>query len=95
MTQTKSGNMWQVRFSKEAEKDKKLLKSAGLEERTKKLLNVLSVNPYQIPPSYEKLVGNLKGYYSRRINLQHRIVYKVYDDIKVVVIHAMWTHYEK
>lgn len=91
----KSGNMWQVKFSKEAEKDKKLLKSAGLEERAKKLLNVLSVNPYQIPPSYEKLVGNLKGYYSRRINLQHRIVYKVYDDIKVVVIHAMWTHYEK
>ena len=95
MTQMKSGNMWQIKFSKEAEKDKKLLKSAGLEERAKKLLNVLSVNPYQIPPSYEKLVGNLKGYYSRRINLQHRIVYKVYDDIKVVVIHAMWTHYEK
>ena len=87
--------MWQVKFSKEAEKDKKLLKSAGLEERAKKLLNVLSVNPYQVPPSYEKLVGNLKGYYSRRINLQHRVVYKVYDDIKVVVVHAMWTHYEK
>ena len=87
--------MWQVKFSKEAEKDKKLLKSAGLAERAKKLLNVLSVNPYQIPPSYEKLVGNLKGYYSRRINLQHRIVYRVYDDIKVVVVHAMWTHYEK
>ena len=95
MTLTKSGNMWQVKFSKEAEKDKKLLKSAGLEERAKKLLNVLSVNPYQVPPSYEKLVGNLKGYYSRRINLQHRVVYKVYDDIKVVVVHAMWTHYEK
>ena len=87
--------MWQVKFSKEAEKDKKLLKQAGLAERAKKLLNVLSVNPYQTPPSYEKLVGNLKGYYSRRINLQHRIVYKVYDDIKIVVIHAMWTHYEK
>lgn len=87
--------MWQIKFTKEAEKDKKLLKSAGLEEKVKKLLNVLSVNPYQIPPSYEKLVGNLKGYYSRRINLQHRIVYRVYDDIKVVVIHTMWTHYEK
>ena len=95
MTLTKSGNMWQVKFSKEAEKDKKLLKSAGLEERAKKLLNVLSVNPYQVPPSYEKLVGNLKGYYSRRINLQHRIVYKVCDDIKVVVIHTMWPHCEK
>ena len=87
--------MWQVKFSKEAEKDKKLLKQAGLAERAKKLLNVLSVNPYQTPPSYEKLVGNLKGYYSRRINLQHRIVYKVYDETKIVVIHAMWTHYEK
>ena len=87
--------MWLVKFSKEAEKDKKLLKQAGLAERAKKLLNVLSVNPYQTPPSYEKLVGNLKGYYSRRINLQHRIVYKVYDETKIVVIHAMWTHYEK
>ena len=95
MTQTKNGNMWQVKFSKEAEKDKKLLKSAGLEERTKKLLNVLSVNPYQNPPSYEKLVGNLKGYYSRRINIQHRIVYKIYNEEKIVVIHTMWTHYEK
>ena len=87
--------MWQVKFAKEAEKDKKLLKAAGLSEKAKKLLNVLSVNPYQIPPSYEKLVGNLKGYYSRRINIQHRIVYRVFDDIKIVVIHAMWTHYEK
>ena len=89
MTQMKSGNMWQIKFSKEAEKDKKLLKSAGLEERAKKLLNVLSVNPYQVPPSYEKLVGNLKGYYSRRINIQHRIVYRVYDEAIVVLIHAM------
>ena len=87
--------MWQVKFTKEAEKDKKLLKAAGLSEKAKKLLNVLSVNPYQIPPSYEKLVGNLKDYYSRRINIQHRIVYRVFDDIKIVVIHAMWTHYEK
>ena len=87
--------MWQVKFTKEAEKDKKLLKAAGLSEKAKKLLNVLSVNPYQIPPSYEKLVGNLKGYYSRRINIQHRIVYRVFDDMKIVVVHAMWTHYEK
>ena len=87
--------MWQVKFTKEAEKDKKLLKAAGLSEKAKKLLNVLSVNPYQIPPSYEKLVGNLKGYYSRRINIQHRIVYRVFDDTKTVVVHAMWTHYEK
>ena len=87
--------MWQIKISKEAEKDKKLLKAAGLMEKAKKLLNVLSVNPYQVPPSYEKLVGNLKGYYSRRINIQHRIVYRILDDTKTVVIHAMWTHYEK
>ncbi len=87
--------MWQVKFTKEAEKDKKLLRASGLSEKAKKLLNVLSVNPYQIPPSYEKLVGNLKGYYSRRINIQHRIVYRVFDDMKIVVVHAMWTHYEK
>ena len=87
--------MWQIKFTKEAEKDKKLLKSAGLVEKAKKLLNVLSENPYKNPPSFEKLVGNLKGYYSRRINLHHRIVYRVLDDQKIVVIHAMWTHYEK
>ena len=87
--------MWKIKFTKEAEKDKKLLKSAGLVEKAKKLLNVLSENPYKNPPSFEKLVGNLKGYYSRRINLHHRIVYRVLDDQKIVVIHAMWTHYEK
>ncbi len=81
--------MWQVKFSKEAEKDKQLLKQAGLAEKAKKLLNVLSVNPYQVPPSYEKLVGNLKGYYSRRINIQHRIVYRVLDANKTVIVHAM------
>ena len=81
--------MWQVKFSKEAEKDKQLLKQAGLAEKAKKLLNVLSVNPYQVPPSYEKLVGSLKGYYSRRINIQHRIVYRVLDANKTVIVHAM------
>ena len=81
--------MWKIKFTKEAEKDKKLLKSAGLVEKAKKLLNVLSENPYKNPPSFEKLVGNLKGYYSRRINLHHRIVYRVLDDQKIVVIHAM------
>ena len=95
MIQTKSGSMWLVKFTKEAEKDKQLLKRAGLAEKAKKLLKVLSINPYQIPPSYEKLVGNLKGYYSRRINIQHRIVYRILDDEKIVVVHAMWTHYEK
>ena len=85
--------MWIIKFTKNAEKDKKLIKSAGLEERVKKLLNLIAKNPIQNPPSYEKLVGDLQGYYSRRINLQHRLVYKVYEDINTVVVHSMWSHY--
>ena len=81
--------MWIGKFTKNAEKDKKLLKSAGLEERVKKLLNRIAQNPFQNPPSYEKLVGDLQGYYSRRINLQHRLVYKVHEDINTVVVHSM------
>ena len=84
--------MWIIKFTKNAEKDKKLIKSAGLEERVKKLLNLIAKNPFQNPPSYEKLVGDLEGYYSRRINLQHRLVYKVYEDINTVVVHSMWSH---
>ena len=85
--------MWIIKFTKNAEKDKKLIKSAGLEERVKKLLNLIAKNPFQNPPSYEKLVGDLQGYYSRRINLQHKLVYKVYEDINTVVVHSMWSHY--
>ena len=85
--------MWIIKFTKNAEKDKKLLKNAGLEEKAKKLLNLILNNPFQIPPSYEKLVGDLEGYYFRRINLQHRLVYKVYKEINTVVIHSMWSHY--
>ncbi|MCH3910080.1 MAG: Txe/YoeB family addiction module toxin [Bacilli bacterium] len=88
--------MWDVRFSENAEKDKKLLKQAGLEEKAKKLLDILREDPFQNPPSYEKLVGDLKGYYySRRINLQHRLVYKVDLEEKIVEVRAMWTHYER
>ena len=87
--------VWIIKFTKSAEKDKKLLKSAGLEDKAKKILNLIANDPFQTPPSYEKLVGDLKGYYSRRLNIQHRIVYKVYKEINTVVIHAMWTHYEK
>lgn len=87
--------MWDVRFSKNAEKDKKLLKQIGLEEKVKKLLDILRIDPFQNPPSYEKLVGDLKGYYSRRINLQHRLVYKVDLEDKIVEVRAMWTHYER
>ena len=85
--------MWEIKFTKAAEKDKKLLKQAGLDAKAKKLLNVIASDPFQTPPSYEKLIGDLKGYYSRRINIQHRIVYRVYPDLQIVVIHAMWTHY--
>jgi toxin YoeB len=87
--------MWDVRFSKNAEKDKRLLKQAGLEEKAKRLLDILRVDPFQNPPSYEKLVGDLKGFYSRRINLQHRLVYKVDLEEKIVEVRAMWTHYER
>jgi len=87
--------MWEIRFTKAAEKDKKLLKQAGLDSKAKKLLNLIAADPFQTPPSYEKLIGDLKGYYSRRINIQHRIVYRVYPDLKIVVIHAMWTHYDQ
>ena len=81
--------MWIIKFTKNAEKDKKLLKGAGLEEKAKKLLNLIANNPFQTPPSYEKLVGDLEGYYSRRINLQHRLVYKVYKEINTIVVHSM------
>ena len=87
-------DMWIVKFTKNAEKDKKLLKSAGLEEKTKKLLELISINPFANPPAYEKLVGDLDGYYSRRINLQHRLVYQVYEDKQMVKIIRMWTHYD-
>ena len=85
--------MWVIRFTKNAEKDKEFLKGAGLDGKVKKLLNIIAENPFQNPPSYEKLGGDLAGYYSRRINLQHRLVYKVYKEINTIVIHAMWSHY--
>ena len=69
------------------------MKQEGLDSKAKKLLNLIADEPFQTPPSFEKLIGDLKGYYSRRINIQHRIVYKVYTELKIVVIHAMWTLY--
>lgn len=87
--------MYTVKFSKKAEKDKKLLKAAGLEKNTKELLDILVNNPYQNPPHYESLVGDLKGHYSRRINIQHRLVYSVDEDRHEVLVRRMWSHYEK
>lgn len=83
--------MYQVLFSKHAEKDKKLLKQAGLEKKAKQLLNILCKDPLQSPPPYEKLLGDLKGKYSRRINITHRIVYKI--EGKQVIVLRMWSHY--
>lgn len=87
--------MWIVLFTKNAEKDKPKLKVAGLEKKAKSLLILLSENPFQAPPSYEKLVGDLNGYYSRRINIQHRLVYRVDSQKNIVIVHSMWSHYER
>ena len=70
--------MYIIRFGKQADKDKKMLKGAGLDIKARNLLNIIGKNPFQNPPPYERLVGNLNGYYSRRINIQHRLVYQVY-----------------
>jgi Txe/YoeB family toxin of toxin-antitoxin system len=85
---------WQVVFTRQAQKDAKNLSAAGLRSKTERLLAVLAANPYQTTPPYEKLVGDLAGAYSRRINIQHRLVYQVVDDLKVVKVLRMWTHYE-
>jgi Txe/YoeB family toxin of toxin-antitoxin system len=85
---------WQLVFTKQAQKDAKKLASSGLKAKAKQLLDVLASNPYQNPPPYEKLVGDLAGAYSRRINIQHRLVYQVLDQIQTVKVLRMWTHYE-
>jgi toxin YoeB len=85
---------WKVVFTKEAQKDAKKLSSSGLAEKAQGLLVILRANPYQNPPPYEKLVGDLKGLYSRRINIQHRLVYEVLAEEKTVKVIRMWTHYE-
>ncbi|PXF31280.1 toxin of toxin-antitoxin system [Pokkaliibacter plantistimulans] len=85
---------WQVVFAKQAQKDAQKLAAAGLKEKAKELLQVLAANPYQNPPPYEKLVGDLAGAYSRRINIQHRLVYQVLTEDRIVKVLRMWTHYE-
>lgn len=86
--------MYEVKLSKRAQKDLQKLKQSGLSKKAKSLVDILKENPWQNPPPYEKLVGDLNGFYSCRINVQHRLVYKVYEDEKVVAIYSMWTHYE-
>jgi toxin YoeB len=85
---------WRIVYTKQAQKDAQKLLSAGLKAKADKLLDILKENPYQTPPSYEKLVGDLVGAYSRRINIQHRLVYQVLDSDRVVKVIRMWTHYE-
>jgi toxin YoeB len=85
---------WRLVFTKQAQRDAKKLARAGLKPKAQKLLDVLADDPYQAPPPYERLVGDLAGACSRRINIQHRLVYQVLDDIKTVKIIRMWTHYE-
>ena len=85
---------WILVFTKQAKKDAKKLASSNLKPQAKRILDILTINPYQNPPPYEKLVGDLAGACSRRINIQHRLVYQVLDSIKTVKVIRMWTHYE-
>jgi len=86
--------MWRVVFTKRALKDAKKLSAAGLRSKAETLLDILRENPYQTPPAFEKLIGDLAGAYSRRINIQHRLVYQILKDEKTVKVIRMWTHYE-
>ena len=85
---------WQLVYTRHAQKDARKLASSGLKKNALSLLKVLEENPYQNPPPYEKLVGDLAGAYSRRINIQHRIVYQVLEEERIVKILRLWTHYE-
>jgi Txe/YoeB family toxin of toxin-antitoxin system len=85
---------WRVLYTRQAENDAKKLTAAGLRDKAGELLKILATNPYQNPPPYEKLVGDLAGAYSRRINIHHRLVYQIYDEERVVKVIHMWTHYE-
>ncbi|MBA2880200.1 Txe/YoeB family toxin of toxin-antitoxin system [Desulfosalsimonas propionicica] len=85
---------WRIIFTKQAQKDAKKLSASGLRSKAEELIQILCDNPYQTPPPYEKLLGDLAGAYSRRINIQHRLVYQIIDNEKRVKIIRMWTHYE-
>ena len=86
--------MYQIVYTKKATQDIPHLKAANLEKKAKQLIALLKENPYQMPPTFEKLQGDLQGAFSRRINLKHRLVYQVYEDEKTVKIISMWSHYE-
>jgi len=86
--------MWNVVFTKQAQKDAKKISDSGLRSKAEKLVEILRKNPFMTPPPYEKLLGDLSGAYSRRINIQHRLVYQVLESEKTVKVIRMWTHYE-
>jgi len=85
---------WTLVYAKQAQKDAKKLSGAGLRSRAEELLEILARNPYQNPPPFEKLVGDLQGAWSRRINIQHRLVYEIFPEERTVRVLRMWTHYE-
>jgi Txe/YoeB family toxin of toxin-antitoxin system len=85
---------WDIVFTKQAQKDAKKLASAGLKSNAQNLLEIIRENPFQKPPPYEKLIGDLVGAYSRRINIQQRLVYQVYQQERIIKILRLWTHYE-
>lgn len=87
-------NKWRLVYARQAQKDAKRLAASGLKEKTQELLDILAEDPYRSPPRFEKLVGDLSGAYSRRINIHHRLVYQVLDTEHVVKVIRMWTHYE-
>lgn len=86
--------VWRLVFTKQAAKDAKKIAQSGLKPQAERLLEILKNNPYQNPPPYEKLLGDLSGACSRRINIQHRLVYQILDDIQTVKVIRMWSHYE-
>jgi Txe/YoeB family toxin of toxin-antitoxin system len=85
---------WKIVYTSQAKKDAKKISRSGLKTQAERLLDILEDNPYKTPPLYEKLIGDLAGAYSRRINIQHRLVYQILDNIKTVKIIRMWTHYK-
>ena len=86
--------MWELYFTKQAKKDARKLVSANLKQKAQTLLEIIQNNPYQTPPPYEKLVGDLNGAYSRRLNIKHRLVYQVLEEEMSIKILRMWTHYD-
>lgn len=85
---------WQLVFTRQAQKDAKKITHSGLKPQAERLLAIIKENPFKNPPPYAKLVGDLSGTYSRRINIQHRLLYEVLEDIKTIKVIRMWTHYE-